>query len=165
MRKVIVFTAVCIAHLAYYVTSQEPPRSPVHASAPAVSPISDRGKLLLPAPQPPSHPTVAKTELPSEQPGSSLDDEETLIDYNLKALEQLRRLPEAAPLVDEIIEFLKNDNTEAFSLDNIPADKNGLSVVDEHTLERMVGDEEIRAKWTKLMALVAEHPEAFQPAE
>ena len=91
----------------------------------------------------------------------SVEDEEAKVAAGLATLERLRKLPEAAPLVDEIVAFIKNDRYNEFSIENIPTDKNGLATLDEHTTEHMIRNEEIRQKWDRLMKIVAEHPEVM----
>ena len=174
IKKTFALAVVGVALLAYYFASQEPPRTPEQVSAlkaktpveavadPATDGLKKPTADVLPAVR---RPLAAAPAERHEQARIEVADEQALVDYNLKAIEQLRRIPEAAPLVDEIIEFLKSDHADEVSLNNIPADRNGLSVLDEHTMDRMVSNESIRAKWTKLMALVAEHPEALRPAE
>ena len=168
MKIAFILAAVCVAGLAYYLASQDPLLTPDQVSegqalhAPAVAIVAPSIQPPAPAPAP----AIQVRALPAQgQPRIEHADEQALVKHNIKFLENLRRIPDAGPLVDEIVEYLKNDSNEEFSVNNIPADKNGLSVVDEHTTEHMVGNQAMREKWTKLMELVAAHPEALRPPQ
>jgi hypothetical protein len=98
--------------------------------------------------------TAPQPESPSVAP-LSRDDQDALDEVNLEQLERMRSIPGAAPLVDEIVEYLKQDEADTVSLDNIPADENGLAELDDEAIEHLIADPGLRAKWDKLMDLVA----------
>ncbi len=73
----------------------------------------------------------------------------------LAYVESLRQIPDAAPLIDDIVEYMKEDDGAEFSLDQLDYDENGLAVIDANTNKKMIKDPEILAKWQKLMQLIA----------
>jgi hypothetical protein len=72
-------------------------------------------------------------------------------------LEEMRQVPGAAPLVDDIINYLKNDRTGDFSFDELPVDDEGMIELTEETMDHVIKNEEVRAKWKKLMKLLGDY--------
>lgn len=130
-----------------------PPDAPVAASesARALTPVL-RTVAKVAAPQPSAR-TLADDSEPTVQPLSD-ESQEAFAEMNLQQLERIREIPGAAPLLDDILEYLKMDIQETVSLDNIPADEHGLAVLDDEAIELMIPDAALRAKWEKLMAMV-----------
>ena len=104
---------------------------------------------------------VDETSADDDTAASPLDPAsvEAVAEQGLATLERIRTVPGAAPLVDEIVEFLQSNPYDEFSLDNLGADENGLVEVNEETMRRMIRNDDIREKWEKLMKLVAKYPE------
>ena len=67
-----------------------------------------------------------------------------------------RKGPEQAQIVDDVVDYMKRDSDELFSVKNIPADKNGVSVLTEKTVSMMIRDEDFRPKWKAFMSLYIE---------
>jgi hypothetical protein len=89
-------------------------------------------------------------------------DAEAYDELQLAQLERMRAIPGAAPLLDDVMEALREDGDDAIGLDNIPVNEHGLAELDDEAIERMVPDPEIRAKWEKLMSLVANYSRELQ---
>ena len=73
----------------------------------------------------------------------------------LAYLNRIRAIPGAAPLLDDIVAYLKQDDGSDFSLDGLATDANGLAIVDQSSNRQMIKNPEILAKWEKLMKLMA----------
>lgn len=105
-------------------------------------------------------------KLPEAEPPPTREEiSQEFVDANLLELERMKEIPGAAPLIEEIVEFLKNDSADAFSLDNIPTNERGLAELDDEALAHLLPNPELRAKWDKLMALVAAQPDAVGGGE
>lgn len=72
-------------------------------------------------------------------------------------LDGIRRIPGAAPLLDEIISHLK-DGGQDLSLNDLPVDDEGMIALDDPMTETLIKNPEIKAKWDQLMALIAANP-------
>lgn len=71
-------------------------------------------------------------------------------------LEEIRQLPEAAPLLDDILTFLREDGGDTIGLENLEVDENGAALLDEDYTRSLIKDPEIRAKWDKLTKIIAQ---------
>jgi hypothetical protein len=72
----------------------------------------------------------------------------------LAELERIRAIPGAAPLLDDILAYMRTVDPDDVSVANLPVDEHGFAHADDHLSEQMIRDPEIRAKWDKLMALI-----------
>lgn len=137
------------------------PRSAPLASAPAPA-----FKRALPpdlgAPVPP--PLAESERLDNPEPLSDRD-LEAAAQLQLGQLDRIRKIPGAAPLLDEVIAALKEDDQETNSLDHIETDEHGLAEISDEAIEQMISDPALRAKWDQLMTMVAEHPEVMGEEE
>lgn len=72
---------------------------------------------------------------------------------------EIRNIPGAAELADDIAEYLQNEGADDFSFAELEAsaDETGMVEVGEHTLDAVIKDEKIRAKFQKLMEMVHSH--------
>ena len=124
-----------------------------HAAAPAVETVDQPALITQAAPseKAPAQPAAAPaTALPAMPPG-----EADRIAAGLAYLDQIRAIPGAAPLLDDVVEALKHGDPSDFSLANLPVDQNGFAHLNEHSSEVMIKDPELRKKWDKLMDLIA----------
>ncbi len=135
----------------------------------------DRAIADRPVPQPLPHEPEAP-QLPAADPsdGTALADvapetddvvdeltpeQQLQIAAGADYIDSIRRIPGAAPLVDEIIDYLKEDGEpDDFSLSDLPVDDSGMISLDGVASEKMIKNPAIRAKWDQLMALIASHP-------
>lgn len=85
-------------------------------------------------------------------PTASADAEQAGLAY----LDEIRALPEAGPLLDEILASLRSEDGETFGLENLEVDENGNALLDEDYTRAMIKDPEIRAKWDKLSKIIAQ---------
>lgn len=69
---------------------------------------------------------------------------------------EVRNIPGASELADEIAEYLQNEGAEDFSFADLEAtaDETGMVEVGDHSLDSLIKDEKIRAKFQKLMQMV-----------
>lgn len=72
-------------------------------------------------------------------------------------LDGIRRIPGAAPLLDDVIAYLKDDGDD-LSLDDLPVDDEGMIALDDPLTEKLIKNPAIKAKWDQLMALIAANP-------
>lgn len=72
---------------------------------------------------------------------------------------EIRNMPGAAEIADEIADYLKTDGAEDFSFSELEAtaDETGMVEVGELTLDSVIKDEKIRAKFQQLMQMVQNH--------
>lgn len=87
-----------------------------------------------------------------------LDDRAT-VQAGLKALDRIRNIPGAAPLLEEVLEFIRNNPGKGVSLSQIPVDEDGLVPLDGSATDHMIRNEKIREKWKALHQLIARYPE------
>lgn len=118
------------------------------SSTPPVEPVGGGNALDEIADAPAEGEPLAGTELEQVVPDSETQ-------AGLAYVESLRQIPDAAPLIDDIVEYMKQDEGAEFSLDQLDHDENGLAVIDASTNKKMIKDPEILAKWEKLMKLIA----------
>lgn len=80
-------------------------------------------------------------------------------------LSAIGSIPAARPLLDELIDYVKRPGIAAqMSLNNLPQDENGFSVVTTENLEALIPDQEMRAKMRELIRHVNEHVAQFSTA-
>lgn len=72
-------------------------------------------------------------------------------------LDGIRQIPGAAPLLDDVIAYLKGDGAD-LSLDDLPVDEEGMIALDDPLTEKLIQNPAIKAKWDQLMALIAANP-------
>ncbi len=72
-------------------------------------------------------------------------------------LDGIRRIPGAAPLLDEIISHLKDGGQDLSPID-LPVDDEGMIALDDPMTETLIKSPEIKAKWDQLVALIAANP-------
>lgn len=77
--------------------------------------------------------------------------EEAQMAATLEYLDAIRRIPGAAPLLDDVIEYLDKG-------DGLPVDDDGMITLDDPMNEKLIKNPEVKAKWEKLMALIAQNP-------
>jgi len=164
--RVIKVTIVIAAFLAYVAAQAYFTRPKAETSA-ADLPIQETVSTVTQVvPQPVIKKSIVEPvteEVTSEEKDqiTALDPQsvEAVAEQGLATLERIRSVPGAAPLVDEIVGFLQANPYNEFSLDNLPTNEEGLVEVNEDTIRHMIRNDDIRAKWQKLMGLVAQYPE------
>jgi hypothetical protein len=120
----------------------------------------DRAMAAKASPQGSDDAITLESAHPRVAPAAAAVDDESFARLELEQLDRLRKIPGAAPLLDDILAYLKNDPDDSVSLDNLPTDEHGLAEIDDEAIERLIPDAELRAKWEKLAELIAAHPEA-----
>ncbi len=106
---------------------------------------------------------AAEVSADAEEHGAktaSLDEvQDQEVQAGMAYLDSIRQIPDAAPLLDDIVAYLKQDDGHSFSLEGLKTDANGLAIVDHTANSQMIKDPEILAKWEKLMKLIAANGE------
>lgn len=95
------------------------------------------------------------TEPPVRDEPSPAQIEAKEIASGLDYLDSIRKIPGAAPLVDDIVAYLKADDGASFSVEGLDSGAGGLAVVDADANRKMIKDPVIREKWEQLMKLIA----------
>ena len=72
-------------------------------------------------------------------------------------IDGIRKIPGAAELLDEILDYIKKSNDSSFSFENIPRGATGSFVLNDALYETMISDPVIRQKWLRLMKLIVEN--------
>jgi|GEM_PF-3026775 len=127
--------------------------------APTVQPREPAGKPLEGSA---ARPEASLTE---EQKKAAFEEEQAA-PYKAR-LQAMRKVPGAAPLVDDILESIDRelaDGREVFSDEDLPVDETGIPYLDEGGAARMIRSPEIREKMAKLNALLEKQEVEREPA-
>jgi hypothetical protein len=155
---IVLMTAALLAWIGFSKDVSAP--APVEAApvtAPASAPSESPSRLAPPPTAPASAALLAAGEEERETV-TSLDPvaEQAHIEAELAYLDHLRALPGARELVDEVVAYLQGPGANDFSLDGVPTDEHGAFVLSEDTVNQMIRDPGIRAKWMRLMKIILE---------
>jgi hypothetical protein len=93
-------------------------------------------------------------------------EEEQVAVFKLR-IEEMKRVPGAAALVDDIMAGIEReiaDGREVFSDEDLPVDETGLPYLDEGGAARMIRNDELRVKMEKLNALLDKAESGRKPA-
>jgi hypothetical protein len=85
-------------------------------------------------------------------------DQQAQLAAGAEYLDGIRRIPGASPLLDDILDYLRNDGGEDLALSDLPVDDEGMIALDDPMTEKLIKNPEIKAKWDRLMALIAQNP-------
>lgn len=166
MLKLALLTSVFLAFVAAQAYFVRPKAAPIQAPAQAIESSMRQQQISQPIEievktMQPTQTEAVLAPSRDDEATTSLDQnaEQAMAAQGLATLERIRSLPEAAPLVDEIVSFLQNNPYGEISLESLPTNEAGLVEVNEDTMRHMIRNDEIRAKWQKLMGLVAQYPD------
>lgn len=81
--------------------------------------------------------------------------EEDFVDQALAGIEDLKQLPGARELVEEIILELQ-DNPRLINFEHMQVQDDGVELNDEF-MQKMIPNPEFRHKWMKLMSIISEN--------
>lgn len=85
-------------------------------------------------------------------------DQQAQMAAGVEYLDEIRRIPGAAPLLNDIMDYLQNDSGEDLAVSDLPVDDDGIIALDDPMSEKVIKDPAIKAKWDELMALIAANP-------
>jgi hypothetical protein len=98
----------------------------------------------------------------NEQPGHSQNDiaepvpspDAARLETFKTFLDELHANPKARPHLEAVLNYLRTAPPEMFSVQNLPSDRNGLTVLDGNSSIHMIKDESIRAHWQILLEIM-----------
>jgi hypothetical protein len=170
----------CSAIIFFYIesgrVSPDAPRGPrmVLENSPSDSPVGGPPGVISVPGGVPRAPAAASGPEPASEASSAAAAEVKNADWEeqqaapYKArLEMLRKIPGAAPLVDDILASMDREmaeGREVFSDDDLPVDETGIPYLDEGGADRMIRNPEIRAKMAKLNAIIEKAESEREPA-
>jgi hypothetical protein len=128
--------------------------------------LAPAGQPREPAGQPPSIGTTRPEASLSEEQKKAAFEEEQAAPHRAR-IEAMRKVPGAAPLVDDILASIDRElaeGREVFSDEDLPVDETGIPYLDEGGAARMIRNPEIREKMAKLNALLEKQEVEREPA-
>ena len=111
----------------------------------------------MPAPPPLRVSARASTGVVPALPTRTRAEDPALHEAALAQFAAIRAVPGAAPLVDDIVEYIRRSPPGTVSLARLPRAPNGLAVLDARASDAMIPDPEIRRKWDELARLLRSH--------